>query len=117
MQTRTHEPPTATVVLFLLIAIGWLLGGCLSTNPARAGRTISHWVPVGTSEDAADTIMKQHRFDFEHLDLDGHGRRDFYFVRVGIVHNWLVMIHEQNGKVATTNFPVTVIFTLFEWST
>ena len=91
-----------------MAALGLICAGCaLPTNPTWAARTISGWVPVGTAQDDADRIMRQH----------GHGGRDFHYVRVGKIHNWLVQIHEQDGKVATNHFPVKVFFTGIDFRT
>ena len=112
MSVRKLKAKTTRMVLvlsFFFITVAFC--GCLSTNSDRASKQISNWVPVGTSESDAIKIMSQHGFGVEHVNADDHGR-DYFFARGGNIHDWNVTIHEQNGKVATTNFPVRVWFRL-----
>ena len=95
-----------------VVLLGLICSGCseLSSNPTRAERTIAHWLPVGTSDDVMKKIMEQHGFVLDSCLMPGGGVRDYSFYRVGKIHNWVVQVHEQDEKVATTNFPVRVFF-------
>jgi len=89
------------------LALGLICAGCsgLSTNPSKAAKTISRWVPSGTSEDDITKIMTQHGFVFDFMDMDGHGGHDYHFGYATRFHNWLVQIHTQDGKVVRITVP------------
>ena len=76
----------------------------MSTNPTRAARTISRWVPVGTPRDDVGKIMTQHGFVLDYCDANG-GVWDYHFYHVTRFHSWLVLIHTQDGKVVTVTVP------------
>ena len=48
------------IFLFLSVLV---LSGCLSTNPDKALRTISQWIPSGTAQEDAIRILKQHGYE------------------------------------------------------
>jgi hypothetical protein len=103
---------TRYISLLSVVVLALICAGCsdLSSNPTRAGRTIAYWLPVGTSDDDMKKIMNQHAFVLDSCLMPGGGVRDYSFYRVGNIHNWIVQVHEQDEKVATTNFPVRVFF-------
>ncbi len=50
----------AKIILLLLVAV---LSSCSSTNPDKALRTISQWIPPGTAQEDAIRILKQHGYE------------------------------------------------------
>jgi len=101
-----------------VLALSLICTGCsgLSTNPTKAAQTISGWVPVGTPQDDAGQIMTQHGFVLDRCDMNDDGGRDYHFYYVGKTHNWVIQIHAQDGKVATTNIPVRIFSTIFNFN-
>jgi hypothetical protein len=53
----------ARITKMILLFSAIFLSGCLSTNPEKALRTISQWIPPGTPQEDAIRIMKQHGYD------------------------------------------------------
>jgi hypothetical protein len=100
--TRAVLISFVAVLTLVLICVGC---SGLSTNPSRAAKTISGWVPVGTSQDDVGKIMTQHGFTLDYCDVDGHGGRDYHFYHVTKFHSWLAQIHVQDGKVVTVTVP------------
>lgn len=94
-------------VLAATLAIALICTSCsgLSTNPSRAARTISSWVPAGTPEDDAGKTMTTHGFTLDYCDADGHGGRNYHYYHATKYHSWLVQIHTQNGRVVTVTVP------------
>jgi len=85
------------VLLFSVL----VLSGCLSMNPERAQRTISHWIPPGTPQEDAIRIMKRHGFDCEPNDGRAEGSTAYWFSRENKFtknYCWLY-VHLKNGKV------------------
>ena len=105
--------------LLCLIPLLLVCAGCagISSNPKRAERTVRHWLPVGTTTEDMQKIMKQHGFEFCDCFIDGTGEWDYYYGKESKFHTWTVQIHERSGKVDTTNFPTIVYFTLIRFRT
>ena len=90
---------TKIIVLFSVVA----LSGCLSTNPDKAQRTISHWIPPGTPQEDAIRIMKQHGFESGRDGWQPKEETVFWFSReTKILKNmcWFY-VHFKNGKVVS----------------
>lgn len=109
---------TRSALFIFVAAFGLLCAGCsgLSTNPSRAARTISGWIPAGTPEDNANKIMAQRGFTLDYCEVDGHGGKDYHFYHVTKFHSWLVQIHTQDGKVTVITVP-RVFFDLIQFRT
>ncbi len=90
-----------TKIILLLSVV--VLSGCLSTNPDRAKRTISRWIPPGTPQEDAIRIMKQHGFEsgVAQTRWKEDGTSFFWFSRqTKILRNtWWFDVIFQNGKV------------------
>ena len=80
-----------------------VLSGCLSTNPDKAQRTTSQWIPPVTSQQDAIRIMKQHGFESGKDQGRSNGETVFWFSReTKISRNlWWFYVHFQNGKVVS----------------
>jgi hypothetical protein len=90
----------AKIILLLSVVV---LSGCLSTNPDKAQRTISHWIPPGTPQDDAVRIMKQHGFESGKDEGRSNEETVFWFSReTKILKNmWWFDVHFKNGKVVS----------------
>jgi hypothetical protein len=88
-----------TKIILLLSVV--VLSGCLSMNPERAQRTISHWIPPGTPQEDATRIMKRHGFDCGPDDGRAEGSTVYWFSRENKVTKnfWWFYVHFKNGKV------------------
>ena len=91
-----------TKIILLLSVV--VLSGCLSTNPDKAQRTISHWIPPGTPQEDAIRIMRQHGFESgKDEGRSNHEETVFWFSReTKILKNmcWFY-VHFKNGKVVS----------------
>jgi hypothetical protein len=90
--------------LFLsIVAIGLFSTGCvgLSTNPSKAGQTLSEWIPLGTSQDAAVKALKEHGFNNTELIHTSPGESLLIGSRASLFHLWSVNIPVKDGKVVT----------------
>jgi hypothetical protein len=105
---------TRFILLLSVVMLGVICTGCsgLSSNPARFEGTVTHWLPVGTSDDDMKKIMQQHGFVLDYCEMPGNGVRDYHYYHVTRFHSWLVAVHEQDEKIDTTNFPVRIFFEL-----
>ena len=90
--------------LFLPVLV---LSGCLSTNPDKALRTISQWIPAGTAQEEAIRILKQHGYEGGPCGIDSwrhpKGKAVFSFShQTKILKNtrWF-FVHFNNGKVVS----------------
>ena len=85
----------------------WLGAGCVSSDSAKFENQVHHWVPLGTTVAAAQTIMEQHHFDCQ--ILNGHSedplrrptlsckRRPGVWASFG---DWMAEFVIEDGKVA-----------------
>lgn len=85
------------ILLFSVVA----LSGCLSTNPDRAQRTITRWIPPGTPEADALRTMRRHGFEYGPDDGRAVGSTVYWFSRENkITKNfWWFYVHFKDGKV------------------
>ena len=95
-----------TKILLLLSVV--VLSGCLSTDPNKAHRTISHWIPPGTPQEDAIRIMQTHRFTCAIEKWNERGtvlscERETSFWAVTF---WHVRVDCEDGKVVAINPPV-----------
>jgi hypothetical protein len=91
-----------TKIILLLSVV--VLSGCLSTNPDKAQRTISHWIPPGTPQEDAIRIMKQHGFESgkDEGRLNDEGTVFWFSRETKILKNmWWFYVHFKNGKVVS----------------
>ena len=90
----------AKMILLLSVVV---LSGCLSTNPDKAQRTISHWIPPGTPQEDAIRIMKQHGFESGKDERRSNEETVFWFsCETKILKNmWWFDVHFKNGKVVS----------------
>jgi len=58
-----HWNVKAKVTKIILLLSVVVLSGCSSTNPDKALKTISQWIPPGTPREDTIRIMKQHGYD------------------------------------------------------
>ena len=98
---------TKTLLLLSVIA----LSGCLSTNPDKAQRAISRWIPPGTPQEDAIRIMQKHGFKCAPETLNPHLRSHRQLLQRGetvlsceretkiIKNTWWLEVHCENGKV------------------
>ena len=104
---------TRTTLFLFVAALGLICSGCLSSNPERAERTVSKWVPAGISVDEATKIMKQHGFAYNATSTASCGPLgDVVFDKTGPIHYWAILVHVENGNT-TTNISVKVWLTAF----
>jgi len=91
----------AQVTKFSLLLSLVVLTGCLSMNPERAQRTVSHWIPPGTPQEAAIRIMKQHGFDSGLDDGRAEGSTVYWFSRENKTTKdfWWFYVHFKDGRV------------------
>jgi len=99
----------AKVILLLSVVV---LSGCLCTNPDKAQRTVSQWIPLGTPQEDAIRIMKQHGFESGKCGSEWRqpkGETDFCFWRETKVlkNSCAFFVHFKNGKVVSISRPVT----------
>ncbi len=93
----------ATIILVLLVVV---LSGCSSTNPDKALRTISQWIPPGTTQEDAIRILKQHGYEGGPCGRDWKhpgGKPVFCFHReTKLLKNtrWF-FVHFDDGKVVS----------------
>jgi hypothetical protein len=104
---KNLPPSKAKITKILLLLSAVSLSGCLSMNPDKAQRKISHWIPAGTSQDDAIRIMRQHRFQVSPTLENGQMllscQRETKFLR----NSWWLYIRLKNGKVISVDRPVT----------
>jgi hypothetical protein len=98
---------TTRIILLLSVIF---LSGCLSTNPDKAQVTISHWVPLGTSQQDAFRIMERHGFTSQvDQERQNKGETVFWFSRETKIlrNNWVLEIQFKDGKVVSIERPNT----------
>jgi hypothetical protein len=91
--------------LILLAALGWLAGGCVSSNPQHFTAQVRKWVPLGTPATEAERVMTHHGFDCQLLTKDHPFNQsgadylscDKEHVRL---HDWSVKFILEDGKVS-----------------
>lgn len=92
---------------FLPVCLGLVtvlvLCGCLSTNPGKAKRMISHWIPVGTPQEEAIRILKRRGFEYGKAEWHSDVETVYWFSReTKILKNmcWFD-VHFRDGKVSS----------------
>lgn len=94
----------ARITKFVLLVSVVVFSGCVHTNPEKARRTITQWIPPGTAQDEAIRTMKQHGFDCGPSGRPSHypeGESVYCFWHeTKILKNTLwVFVHFKDGKV------------------
>jgi len=94
----------AKIILLLSIIV---LSGCLATNPDKALRTISQWIPPGTSQEDAILTMKQHGYEGGPCGRDGRQPQGletvfcFWHTTKILENSRYFFVHFINGKVVS----------------
>jgi hypothetical protein len=104
---RTMKAQATKFSLLLSLVV---LTGCLSMNPERAQRTVSHWIPLGTPQEDAFRIMERHGFTSQvDQERQNKGETAFWFYRETKIlrNNWVLEIEFKNGKVISIDRPNT----------
>jgi len=97
--------------MLLLLSVV-VLSGCLSTNPNKAQRTISHWIPPGTKQEDAIRIMQKHGFTCAIEKWNERGtvlsceRETTILTTFWAVTFWHVRVDCKDGNVIAINPPV-----------
>jgi hypothetical protein len=91
----------AKIILLLSVIV---LSGCLSTNPDKALRTISQWIPSGTAQEDAIRIMKQHGYESgpsgrERRQPEGEAVFCFWHETKILKNSRWFFVHFKNGKI------------------
>src|SRR5712671_6495412 len=96
-----------TLSRFALLLLVLLSSGCLSTSsPDGAHRTISRWIPPGTSKEDAIRIMRQHGFE-SGTQMLSSGEHVIWFRRTTkFINNFCFFdVHRRDGKVLSIDRP------------
>jgi hypothetical protein len=99
-----QQKNTKLAMVMSVVVISVVLSGCISTNPNKAGQTISHWVPPGTRQDDAITILKQHGFQTE-LVGKSSGESTLSCCHTTWLHFWIVEFQIKDGKIVKNGIP------------
>ena len=101
---------TAKITTIILLFSVVVLSGCLSPNPSQ--RTISQWIPLGTPQEDAIRIMKQH--DFESGPCGSEWRRPkgetvfcFWHETKVLKNTHYFFVHFKDGKAVSIDGPRT----------
>ena len=90
--------------LVLLVALGWLAGGCISANPVKFDEQVRQWVPIGTPLADARHTMEHHGFECILVKKDnrfnGAGIDSLDCVKEGgSFHNWSTRLFLEDDHV------------------
>jgi hypothetical protein len=96
---------TLPTLLLLVLLIGGLGAGCVSTDRQKFGAQVREWVPLDTPVAEAERIMTHHGFECQRLS------KDHPFNQYGVdyldcdreqirMHDWNVKLFLEDGKVS-----------------
>jgi hypothetical protein len=93
----------AKIAKIILLLPVFALSGCLSSNPDKAQRTISHWIPPGAPQEDAIRIMKHHGFESGKDGWSSNEESVFWFSRETKIMGRMCWfhVHFKNGKVVS----------------
>ena len=99
-----HLRPMKYRLFILFIVLGWLAGGCISTNPVKFDEQVRQWVPVGTPLADARHTMEHHGFECvlvkQNNRFNGDGVDSLDCVKEGgSFHNWSTRLFLKNDRV------------------